>query len=55
MLLDEKVPHSIRRRVIQRPDAFRKLARLDDGAVDAVLLRLGETPAPRCRTKLTAR
>jgi hypothetical protein len=37
MLMAEKVPESIRRRVIQRPDAFRKLARLDDRALDRLL------------------
>ena len=37
MLMAEKVPESIRRRVIGRPDAFRKLARLDDRALDRLL------------------
>lgn len=40
MLLAEKVPDSIRRRVLQRPDAFRKLARLDDKALDRVLRQI---------------
>lgn len=42
MLLAEKVPDSIRQRVIQRPDAFRKLARLDDKALDRVLAQIEE-------------
>jgi transcriptional regulator with XRE-family HTH domain len=37
LLLAEKVPESIRRRVIQRPDAFRKLAGLDDEALNRLL------------------
>jgi hypothetical protein len=37
MLLAQKVPESIQGRVIQRPGAFRKLARLDDEAPDWVL------------------
>jgi transcriptional regulator with XRE-family HTH domain len=37
MLLAQKVPASIRRRVIERPDAFRKLAGLDDRALDRLL------------------
>jgi HTH-type transcriptional regulator, competence development regulator len=41
MLLAEKVPDSIRRRVIERPDAFRKLARLDDGALDVLVAQIG--------------
>jgi len=34
LLLSEKVPDEIGRRVVQRPDAFGKLARLDDEALD---------------------
>jgi transcriptional regulator with XRE-family HTH domain len=41
MLLAEKVPDSIRRRVIERPDAFRQLAKLDDESLDKVLRQIG--------------
>ena len=41
LLLAEKIPDEIRKRVVQRPDAFRKLARLDDDALDKVLENLG--------------
>jgi hypothetical protein len=34
LLLAENVPDEIRRRVVQRPDALGKLARLDDEALD---------------------
>src|SRR3954464_12624592 len=34
LVLAEKVPEPIRRRVLERPDAFGKLARLDDVALD---------------------
>lgn len=37
LLLAQKIPADIRERVLQRPDAFRKLAALDDHALDAVL------------------
>jgi transcriptional regulator with XRE-family HTH domain len=37
LLLARKVPDSIRRRVIERPDAFRKFASLDDEAIDRLL------------------
>jgi transcriptional regulator with XRE-family HTH domain len=40
LLLAEKVPDEIKRRVIQRPDAFRELARLDDGTLDLVLAEM---------------
>src|SRR3954470_10052038 len=34
LLLAEKIPDDIRKRVVERPDAFRQLARLDDKALD---------------------
>lgn len=37
LLLAKKIPPDIRERVIERPDAFRKIASLDDEALDAVL------------------
>lgn len=42
LLLAEKVPDTIRKRVIQRPDAFRKIAALDDDAIDKLLEDLGD-------------
>ena len=42
LLLAEKVPDTIRKRVIQRPDAFRKFAALDDKAIDKLLEEHGE-------------
>ena len=37
LLLAEKIPNTIRKRVLQRPDAFRKIATLDDRRLDEVL------------------
>ncbi len=37
LLLAEKIPDGIRKRVIERPDAFRRIARLDDAALDKLL------------------
>jgi hypothetical protein len=37
LLLAQKVPDRIRKRVLERPDAFGKLAGLDDEALDRVL------------------
>ena len=42
LLLAEKVPDEIKKRVIERPDAFRKIARLDDDTLDKLLEDLGE-------------
>ena len=37
LLLAEKIPEPIRKRVLQRPDVFRKMADLDDKRLDDVL------------------
>jgi HTH-type transcriptional regulator, competence development regulator len=40
LLLAEKVPERIRRRVLERPDAFGRLAELDDATLDRVLQQI---------------
>lgn len=37
LILAKKIPERIRKRVLQRPDAFGRLAELDDKALDRVL------------------
>jgi transcriptional regulator with XRE-family HTH domain len=37
LLLAEKIPDMIRKRVLQRPDAFRRIAALDDRRLNEVL------------------
>ena len=37
LIMAKKIPPQIKKRVLERPDAFRKLAELDDAALDAVL------------------
>ncbi len=37
LILAKKVPMEIRERVFERPDAFRKIASLDDAALDKLL------------------
>jgi len=37
MILAKKVPDRIRQRVMERPDAFRKIADLDDAKLDRLL------------------
>jgi len=54
LLLAEKIPEYIRKRVLQRPEAFGKFATLDDATLDSLLVHLGETPAPH-RRKFKAR
>ncbi len=41
-LLAEKIPEQIKRRVMERPDAFRKFASLDDAAIDKLLEELDD-------------
>lgn len=42
LLLAEKIPEDIKKRVIQRPDAFRKIAKLDDETLDRLLEDIDE-------------
>jgi hypothetical protein len=37
LLMAEKIPDPIRKRVLERPDAFRMIAKLDERAFDQVL------------------
>lgn len=43
LLLTERVPVAIRKRVLERPDVFGPLAQLDDRSLDSVLLHVQET------------
>ena len=47
LLRAKKIPSSIRRRVLERPDAFGRLAALDDAALDRLLIRLDHPAARR--------
>jgi transcriptional regulator with XRE-family HTH domain len=42
LLLAQRIPDSIRQRVIQRPDAFRKVASLDDETLNKLLGEIEE-------------
>lgn len=46
LLLSERVPKSIRKRLRERPDAFRKLASLDDDVLHLVIAGLSRFPSP---------
>jgi transcriptional regulator with XRE-family HTH domain len=47
LLLADKVPAGIRKRIRERPDAFRRIADLDDKALDKVVAGLDEKPKRR--------
>jgi len=53
LILAEKVPERIRRRVLERPDAFRVLANLDDSTLNWLIVQVGEGGplVPRTRTR----
>jgi transcriptional regulator with XRE-family HTH domain len=42
LLLAKKVPDRIKKRVLERPDAFGKLARLNDRALDRLVAQIDE-------------
>jgi hypothetical protein len=47
LILAKRIPPQTRCRVLKRPDAFRKLAELDDEALDRVLEGLGDGSSDR--------
>ena len=48
LVLAEKVPPHVRRRFLERPDAFRVLVGLSDTALDGLLAQLpADTPKPK--------
>lgn len=49
LLLAHRIPEGIKKRVLERPDAFRRLAALDDAALDKVLA--GMTPPATTRAR----
>jgi HTH-type transcriptional regulator, competence development regulator len=42
LLLAEKIPEAIRKRVLQRPDVFRRMAELDDEMLDQLMAKIKE-------------
>ena len=44
LLLAHKIPEGIKKRVLERPDAFRRLAALDDNALDRVVAGMEAQP-----------
>lgn len=51
LLLADKVPEGIRKRIRERPDAFRRIAGLDDKALDKVVAGLDEKPKRRRKSR----
>lgn len=52
LLLAEKIPERIRKRVLQRPDVFGTLADCDDGTLDRLMAQLGVATTARRRRRI---
>ena len=51
LLLAKRIPEPLKKRVLQRPDAFRAFATCDDATLDKLMAEIGQTPRPRKATK----
>jgi hypothetical protein len=51
LILAKKIPERIRQRVLDRPDASSRLARLDDEPLDWLLKPRPETELSECRSE----
>ena len=47
LILAKKVPEPVKKRFLQRPDAFRAFASCDDATLDKLMAEIGQTPKPR--------
>ena len=47
LLLADKVPEELRKRIREKPDAFRVVASLDDASLDKLVERIGRQPRKR--------
>jgi len=48
-LLAKRIPERVKRRVLQRPDAFLRFAACDDATLDRLLTELGQSPRRSAR------
>ena len=51
LLLAKRIPEPVKRRVLQRPDAFLAFASCDDATLDKLMVEIGQTPRPRRTAK----
>lgn len=47
LLLAKRIPEPVKKRVLQRPDAFLAFATCDDATLDKLMTEIGQTPTPR--------
>ena len=51
LILAKRVPAPVKKRFLQRPDAFRAFAACDDATLDKLMVQIGQVPKPRKRAK----
>jgi transcriptional regulator with XRE-family HTH domain len=49
LILAKRVPEPVKKRFLQRPDAFRAFAGCDDETLDKLMTEIGKKPTPRKR------
>ena len=47
LILAKRIPEPVKKRVLQRPDAFRAFATCDDATLDKLMVKIGQAPKPR--------
>jgi transcriptional regulator with XRE-family HTH domain len=50
LILAKRIPESVKKRFLQRPDAFCTFAACDDATLDRLMLEVGQIPRP-CKSK----
>lgn len=55
LLLAKRIPEPVKKRVLQRPDAFLAFATCDDATLDRLMFEIGQSPSPRKVVKKSVR
>jgi HTH-type transcriptional regulator, competence development regulator len=55
LVLAKRVPEPVKKRVLQRFDAFRAFATCDDATLDKLMTQIGQSPTPRKAAKKNVR
>ena len=55
LILAKRIPEPVKKRVLQRPDAFRAFATCDDATLDKLMVQIGKAPKPRRAAKRRVR
>ncbi len=55
LILAKRVPAPVKKRFLQRPDAFRAFAACDDATLDKLMVQIGQAPKPRRAAKKKVR